>query len=41
MVDLFDTKPEDPQAKTRRYAISGVAFVILMSFTIWFFSCGT
>jgi hypothetical protein len=35
--DLFQTKPEEPHSKTRRYAVSGVAFVILMSFGLWFF----
>lgn len=37
MEDLFQPKPEEPASKTRRYAVSGVAFVILMSFGFWYF----
>lgn len=37
MEDLFHTKSEDPHAKTRRYAISGVAFAILMSAFVWYY----
>jgi hypothetical protein len=35
--DLFHTKPEDPHAKTRRYAVTGVALIILMSFFVWYY----
>jgi hypothetical protein len=35
--DLFHSKPEDPHAKRRRYAVSGVAFVILMSAFVWYY----
>ena len=34
---LFDAKEEQPHSKARRYAISGVALVILLSFGIWYF----
>jgi hypothetical protein len=37
MVDLFDTTAEEPHSKTRRYAITGVALIILMSFAFWYF----
>lgn len=34
---LFDAKEVQPHSKTRRYTISGVALVILLSFGIWYF----
>lgn len=29
-------KPSEPESKTLRYTVSGVAFVLLMAFGIWF-----
>jgi hypothetical protein len=34
---LFDETSEEPNSKRLRYAVSGVALVILVSFGIWFF----
>ena len=34
---LFDPQEEQPQSKVRRYTISGVALVILLSFGVWYF----
>jgi hypothetical protein len=34
---MFDTTSEPPHSKTRRYAISGVALAILLSFGVWYF----
>jgi len=36
-VALFDDPSEEPHSKRLRYAVSGVAFVILMTFGFWFF----
>ena len=35
-MSLLETNPE-PQSKTLRYAVSGVALILLVSFGIWFF----
>ncbi len=34
---LFETSTEEPNSKRLRYAVSGVALVILVTFGIWFF----
>jgi hypothetical protein len=34
---LFDETSEEPNSKRLRYAVSGVALVLLVSFGIWFF----
>ena len=34
---LFDAKEEQPHSKTLRYAVTGVASFILLSFALWFF----
>jgi hypothetical protein len=34
---LFETSSEEPNSKRLRYAVSGVALVILVAFGIWFF----
>ena len=34
---LFDKTSEEPDSKRLRYAVSGVALVILVAFGIWFF----
>ena len=34
---LFETSTEEPNSKRLRYAVSGVALVILLTFGIWFF----
>jgi hypothetical protein len=34
---LLDTSSEEPSSKRLRYAVSGVALVILVAFGIWFF----
>ena len=34
---LFDAQTAQPHSKTRRYAVSGVALVILLSFGVWYF----
>lgn len=34
---LLDTTSEEPNSKRLRYAVSGVALVILVAFGIWFF----
>jgi hypothetical protein len=36
VVGLLDAN-EEPQSKRLRYAVTGVAFILLMSFGIWFF----
>lgn len=33
---LLDAKPEQPPSKTLRYAVSGVALVILLTFALWY-----
>jgi hypothetical protein len=37
MVNLLDTRPQEPHSKTLRYAVTGVAAFILLSFALWFF----
>ena len=34
---LLDATPEQPHSKTLRYAVSGVALVILLTFALWYF----
>ena len=34
---LLDAKPEQPHSKTLRYAVTGVAAFILLTFALWFF----
>ena len=34
---LLDAKEAQPHSKTRRYAVTGVALVILLSFAFWYF----
>lgn len=34
---LLDAQEEQPHSKRLRYAVSGVAFVILLSFGVWYF----
>ena len=34
---LLDAKEEQPHSKTLRYAVTGVASFILLSFALWFF----
>jgi hypothetical protein len=34
---LFDNSSEEPHSKRLRYAVTAVAFVILMTFGVWFF----
>ena len=34
---LLDAKEEQPHSKTLRYAVTGVAAFILLSFALWFF----
>ena len=34
---LFDESSEEPQSKRLRYAVTAVAFVLILSFGIWFF----
>jgi hypothetical protein len=36
-VTLLDAKPEEPHSKTLRYAVTGVAAFILLSFAFWYF----
>jgi hypothetical protein len=36
-VALLDAKPDQPHSKTLRYAVSGVALVILLTFALWYF----
>ena len=33
---LLDAKPEQPHSKTLRYAVSGVALAILLTFALWY-----
>ena len=35
-LQLLDAS-EEPKSRTLRYAVSGVAFVLLLSFSLWFF----
>jgi hypothetical protein len=35
-LDLLDAS-EEPKSRTLRYAVSGVALVLLLSFSLWFF----
>jgi hypothetical protein len=37
MVNLLDTRPQEPHSKTLRYAVTGVAAFILLSFALWYF----
>ena len=37
LLALFETSREEPNSKRLRYAVSGVALVILLTFGIWFF----
>ncbi len=36
-LNLLGTTSEEPNSKRLRYAVSGVALIILVSFGIWFF----
>jgi hypothetical protein len=35
-VSLLDSHPEEPRSRALRYSVSGVAFLLLMAFGIWF-----
>jgi hypothetical protein len=37
-VTLLDAQPEQPHSKTLRYAVSGVAAFIFLSFAFWYFA---